>query len=183
MRARWFIEGVPRGEPRQRTRAIPHPSVPGKWIGTTYPDHSADEWKQLVALQSARHRFNAPLGGPILVSLDVFIARPQRLCRPSDPDGPLWAPVKPDNDNLEKLVWDTLTRGGWWGDDAQVAWSETRKFYCGKNGKTGVLVTVETLDEVPDDVRRGYATACSRVRVEPDPLACDLAGELDPAGE
>lgn len=51
--------------------------------------------------------------------------------------------VRPDLDNLEKSLIDTMTRLGFWRDDAQIADKRTSKF---RSAKSGLAVTVTALD-------------------------------------
>jgi Holliday junction resolvase RusA-like endonuclease len=53
----------------------------------------------------------------------------------------------PDTDNLQKGLKDCMTKVGFWKDDAQVAVEHVSKWWT--SGETGILITVEELEE-PD---------------------------------
>lgn len=54
--------------------------------------------------------------------------------------------TRPDTDNIIKLLKDSMTKVGFWEDDNLVAIDETHKYYA-EEGKSGILVHVEVLEE------------------------------------
>ncbi|GMV44363.1 MAG: hypothetical protein AMXMBFR64_60790 [Myxococcales bacterium] len=85
------------------------------------------------------------LEGPIRLDMLLVLPRPGRLMRKSDPSGLVYAPKKPDRDNMEKAVMDGMS--SCWRDDAQVVRGEPIKVYAEKNGRPRTMVRVEVLDE------------------------------------
>ncbi len=135
------IHGKPRPQPRAKARV-----VSGRAF--IYTPSSAKEWK--LAVQSAFEEvvYHSPLEqlrGPVKLTVDFFLPRPQRLCRKADPDETVWHICTPDLDNLEKAVMDAITYSKLWKDDCQVCDKRSRKFYHSKSGKPGIRIKVEVL--------------------------------------
>lgn len=129
------VRGIPKAQPR--VRAFKR----GKHAGV-YDPGTADSWKSMLVLQARAHRPEAPLEGPVAVSIDFLMPRPKSLMRKSDPDGEIWHTAKPDRDNLEKAALDALGQDGWWRDDAQVCEGSVRKLYHAKSGVPGARVRI-----------------------------------------
>lgn len=130
--------GVPKGQPRARA------TIRGKHAGV-YDPGTADGWKAIVVAAGRTHRPDAPLDGPIFVSINLFFPRPKRLMRKCDPDEAIWMTSKPDRDNCDKAILDALTQDGWWHDDAQVCDGFVRKFYVPKNGRPCAVICIYQL--------------------------------------
>lgn len=90
--------------------------------------------------------------GPVRVDIWAVLPRPQSLCRRTDPDGPVWAPARPDVDNITKAVLDALQAH--WTDDAQVVCGEPVKTYAPKGESPRVVVRVSTPPADPMEVIR-----------------------------
>lgn len=106
-----------------------------------YTPSKTREWEQDLRYQASQH---IPPGGvlecPLRVDILAVLPRPKRLMRHSDPDGLVWAPVKPDKDNVEKAVLDGLS--SFWRDDSQVVAGECLKVYAEKQGHTRIRVRI-----------------------------------------
>lgn len=128
---------------KARARVVRTPSGA---VRTYTPDktHSFE----LDVAACARQAIPAPLEGPVRVDVVAILPRPQRLMRRKDRDGLVWAPTRPDKDNVEKAVMEGLA--GVLRDDAQVCYGGTRKVYAGKAGQT--LVVVRVLQLADEDV-------------------------------
>ncbi len=133
----FIVPGQPQG--KGRPRVTKH--------GTFTPPKTK-AYMQLVHA-SARAVIRECVAGPIRVDILAVLGRPKRLCRVSDPDGFIWAPVKPDQDNIRKVILDALNLGII-VDDAQVVSGETLKVYAEKGGKARVMVTICKLPPVTD---------------------------------
>ena len=95
------------------------------------------DWKAYVRLVASQHAPTTPLAGPVRVRIVCVFPRPRARKREH------WHTVKPDVDNLVKLVLDSLN-GIVYQDDKQVARLELIKVY----GDTGItIVKVEALEE------------------------------------
>ena len=92
--------------------------------GTAFVGKPAKSRAQKAALFLAamlsQHRPDRPLDGP--VSLSVVFTYPWRKSEPKKRRalGTLPMPVRPDADNLMKLMLDAMTRVGFWTDDGRV---------------------------------------------------------------
>ena len=131
----FMVFGKPKAQPRPRAFSRGgHARI--------YEAGTAEAWKSDVIRCGEACKPNAPIEEMLSVSIDFFLPRPKRLMRRKDPDGIMFAPVKPDRDNLDKAVLDALTNVGWWRDDCQVVCGEVRKFYHEKEGRPGALITI-----------------------------------------
>lgn len=82
-----------------------------------------------------------PLSGPLRLQLDFVFAKPQK------PKHNHWHIVRPDADNLSKLIKDA-GNGILWIDDSQVCEMYVRKFYASEGQSPRVVLTVSILDAV-----------------------------------
>lgn len=111
--------------------------------------------KQKFHAYLAPHRPPQPLTGPVrLVVKWIF---------PADghPTGE-WKTTKPDTDNLQKALKDTMTRLHYWQDDAQVASEIVEKFW---GNPCGIFISVTSLS-VPrgsDNIRKYCHIAAGRL--------------------
>jgi Holliday junction resolvase RusA-like endonuclease len=108
-----------------------------------YEKPAAKEAKKLLIAELMKHKPEGPLHGPLRLSVDWFFQK-----RKADKFiGIKLKDTKPDTDNLQKGLKDCMTKVGFWKDDAQVAVEHVSKWWT--SGKTGILITVEELEE-PD---------------------------------
>jgi len=135
------VDGIPKAQPRVKARRI------GLHAGV-YDPGTADGWKALIATAAMPHRPDVPWEGPLCVTIRFYLPRPKCLMRAKDPSGPIWHWKKPDRDNLEKAVLDTLKNLGFYRDDGQACAGAAEKYYCAKTGRPGALVTIDQLPGV-----------------------------------
>jgi Holliday junction resolvase RusA-like endonuclease len=130
------------GDPAGWKRAMPRRGKGRRF----YTDTSgpAALWRQLVEFAAAQVLLpRASVRGtakpkprwPVPVQVDLTFA----FRRPKDhfvgksgklqPDAPALATCKPDRDNADKLILDSLTGLGWWVDDAHVVTGLIQKVY------------------------------------------------------
>lgn len=109
--------------------------------------HAIHAYKATVRQVVAEH-IKAPLTGPLQISLEFVMPRPQSHYRTGKNIGrmkdtaPRWHISKPDLDNLVKGAKDAL-KGVAWNDDSQVAvYGETRKRYINCQGEPPHTVLV-----------------------------------------
>jgi Holliday junction resolvase RusA-like endonuclease len=98
-------------------------------------------WRDTVAWQVRAAMADAgltdPLEGPVEVHATFILARPK-----SAPKG-RWAPdKKPDGDKLLRALFDAITAGGAWVDDAQVVNCSWSKVFPHDGAVPGVTFTV-----------------------------------------
>lgn len=128
------IPGIPRAQQRPRFARV------GKFVRTYDPAQSRD-YKALVQ-DYARQAGVQPIEGPVSICVEVEMPRPKRLCRKTDPDGPVPALCKPDVDNLYKIIADALT-GVAYSDDSHVVKVWIGKNYHSKNALPRTRVAID----------------------------------------
>lgn len=136
----FFAVGLPRAQPRPRAYAR---RMGARFVARVYSDDAAAGWKTSIALAARPHIPRTPLTGPLRVDLTVYFPRPQRMLTKKWPDGPILHDVKPDRDNVDKAILDSLTDARMWGDDSQVCAGEVRKYYAARGGATGAQIRIE----------------------------------------
>jgi len=142
----FFAAGIPKGQPRVRA------FVRGRHAGV-YDPGTADDFKAhilIAAKQAIAHEPNRPVFENSLRADLVFIfPRPKShftskgLIKDSAPS---WHVQKPDRDNLDKAVLDTLTKLQMWDDDCQVCAGSISKRFAALDEASGVHITISTLD-------------------------------------
>ena len=90
----------------------------------------------------APHRPSEPLTGPLRL-VTKWCYEPKKNANPS------YKITVPDTDNMVKLLKDTMTKLGYWIDDAQVASEITEKFWARPEG---IFIQIISLDTKPQDV-------------------------------
>lgn len=113
-------EAVPKGRPQFRVIRMG-----GKAIGQAYTPAETRAAERALVLSARPFRPRKPLEGPIHVTTVFVISPPMRF--PPDRSHE-WPHVKPDDDNLRKLVLDALN-GTFWHDDSQICGGESFKIY------------------------------------------------------
>ena len=155
----FFVKGIPKGQPRPRAFFNKHTGRASVFDGGT-----AEWWKSqiAVALDGAvrKHFFTEKSAAecypvfegdtPLEVTLQFYFPRPKAHFKR---DGSLKDNVpnyyikKPDNDNLEKAVFDALTQTGLWKDDAIIAKNKTSKRYEMPLLHSGCVITIKELED------------------------------------
>ena len=98
---------------------------------------------------------------PIRLTTWAFFSRPKRLMRAKDPSGPtIRHTTKPDADNINKLIKDSITAVGdgkhgdlgapitekFWRDDCVVCSEHAEKLYVGKGCEPFALILIDRLE-------------------------------------
>jgi len=140
------VYGDPKGQPRPRA------TVRKSGKASVYDAGTAEGWKFAIALAAREHKPSRPLMGPLSVCIDFYFKRPQRLCRKKDCRSRFRHIVKPDRDNLDKGCLDTLTKCGFWFDDAQVCAGSIEKWWCALKGDeeelaAGAMIVITELSD------------------------------------
>lgn len=129
---------VPKGRPRFARR--------GRSVVTRTPKRTQDA--EAWVAECARRAFDGELlAGPLRVDAVFILKRPGRLKPRRHPDGLVWAPKRPDVDNLRKLLLDGLS--ALWGDDAQVVCGESAKVYAERDQGPRTVVRIRPAGDVP----------------------------------
>ena len=112
-----------------------------------YTPAKTRKWEQkaaVFALAAIKERIT----GPVCVDIMAVLPRPKRLYRKKDPQGLVWAPVRPDVDNIRKIVLDSMK--DCWTDDSLVVSGSSQKVYSEKNGLPRVEVWLDTCPQMMD---------------------------------
>lgn len=99
-----------------------------------------------------------PASGPIKISIQWFVERPDSLLSPEAPKGAILCHDTTDDANeisedIERSIFKalrTIWQGiGLWESDAQICDRRFRKFYTGSGDPAGVWITVTELTRAP----------------------------------
>lgn len=141
----FWVSGTPKAQPRPRAFAR---KFGDKFQARVYDAGTAENWKGCIALAARQHMPLAPLDVPLRLDVDFYFPRPKCLMRKKDPEGVMRHVQKPDRDNLDKAVADSLTAIGFWRDDCLICEGEIRKFFVTKTGTPGAQITITPLLDV-----------------------------------
>lgn len=133
-------------EPKPKAR--PRVVRGGKLTFTPTP---TKRWEAALALAAQPHMPRAMIDEPLCVDLLFVMKRPKRLMRRADPDGFVWAPTRPDADNIRKASLDALSP--FWRDDSLVVAGTTLKVFAEKTGRPRVVVRIRSAGSVDDRLR------------------------------
>uniref|UniRef100_A0A6M3IKD4 Putative endodeoxyribonuclease n=1 Tax=viral metagenome TaxID=1070528 RepID=A0A6M3IKD4_9ZZZZ len=145
-----WVDGQPKGQPRPRATAI-------NGRVRVYDSGTAEGWKAQIQLAVRPHIQPEPFRCPILLVVSYFLPRPQRLCRRKDPAGPIPHVGKPDLDNLNKALLDSLVACGLLADDRWVVALDAWKWWHRKGDGPGAHLRMSALvtEPVGDDALHG----------------------------
>lgn len=134
-----FVPGEPKGQPRPRAWAMKigkNADGSDRYQARMYEAGTAEAWKAQIAAACKDYAPFIPIQGALCLSATFYFPRPRahyRSGKMSDhlkPDAPLYHTSKPDRDNLDKAVLDTLKTLGFFSDDAQIVGGKIWKLYC-----------------------------------------------------
>ena len=137
---KFWIPGEPQAQPRAKAARV------GGFV-RVYTPATADNWKRNIEIYSKPFQPDSPYDCPLRVDVIYFFSRPEYLLRPDSPRDPIPHPQKPDRDNCDKALLDTLTGLKFWKDDKQVFDGRIRKYYVPLFGQPGALVTISRVPE------------------------------------
>lgn len=107
-------------------------------------------WRAAVIDAALDAGFDAPLTGPLDVTMTFALPRPKghyRTGRNSDllkPSAPAWPSGTPDLSKLCRATEDALTDSGIWADDALVVTCQLGKVYARPGKPPGAVITVRS---------------------------------------
>jgi Holliday junction resolvase RusA-like endonuclease len=138
----FFVEGIPKAQPRARAYSR------GGHIRMYNPD-GADKWKTAVKAQS--NFKGCTIIDPIELHLEFKINRPKSHYK-SNGQLKITSPrilhdQKPDADNLAKAVMDALSETKIWDDDDQVCDLRVIKNWVSQDGIAGCRIVIKTMKE------------------------------------
>lgn len=145
--ATFFVPGEVKAQPRPKFR-IRWSKQKEKTFGHAYNPDTADGWKEELALRAQPHKPAAKIEGPVRVWWDCYFQRPKNMMGRKWDEAPIEHTKKPDRDNLDKAILDTLKNLEFFHDDAQVCGGELRKYYTAKPSygqftRPGCFVSIE----------------------------------------
>lgn len=130
-----FIPGTPKAQPR--TRAM---SLNGRV--RVYDPGTAEGWKSQIAQGLQPYLTGHPLDCPVSIDAVFLMPRPKRLMRKKDSADRIPFTAKPDRDNLDKALLDTLVQIGFLRDDSLVYTGTISKYYCGRDEIPGLWLKI-----------------------------------------
>jgi Holliday junction resolvase RusA-like endonuclease len=178
------VPGVPRPQPRPRTRVV-RPRSGGRAFAQIYNPDTNKEWKQSLLLSSRIARRQQPLplcdrlvpqdqrpwDQAVRVDIEAFFDPPAWMAKwlertPLESTLPMLE--KPDRDNLDKVVLDVLTQEGWWLDDSHVYVGRIEKWYTRPDYAPGVKIRVQFEELQPDylAIRRLHAGQLAKAKAK-----------------
>jgi Holliday junction resolvase RusA-like endonuclease len=125
-----ILHGKPQGAARHRTQALVNKA--GQYVGQHQYKQADHARYESFAIDSFRLAWGgkAPLDEPVVIVIDSVKYRPDALCRRKDPRDRLPCAVKPDYDNIAKIIGDALTKAGVVKDDARIVRGTVTKWLC-----------------------------------------------------
>ena len=114
-----------------------------QFVGKKHGSNADKAQKSLFAMFYP-FRPDEPLTGPLRLALGFVWPWRASESAKAKAAGDIFSPVRPDADNLSKLVCDALTATGYWSDDSQVASLHVTK---GWGERHGLYVSLESLGE------------------------------------
>jgi Holliday junction resolvase RusA-like endonuclease len=141
------VRGEPRPQPRPRAFARKMPN--GKVLARVFDCASAEGWKSEIALAVRPHLPGAPLSGPLAVTIEFWMPRPEnhfvasKRARGLKTRAPEFHTIRPDADNLAKAVLDAFGHLALWHEDDQVAKLTVTKRYEDPACGPGASIRIE----------------------------------------
>lgn len=167
MRVCFTIPGTPGTKDRPRATArIVGEGSDARAISTVYSDPAMERAEAEIArLWRIAARGHATISGPIRLKIVAVFETPPswpRATQRAAAEARVWHVGRPDLDNIEKLVLDSLNKLAW-ADDGQVAIVEKAKRY---GSPARVEVTVSAVPQQDDEVTPGQRALEKRVATE-----------------
>jgi len=133
------------GKPVAQARATPVIQSGGRKVKMTTPP-KVRAWRkylaEVISVNCAR-----TYEGPFQVITQFAMPRPKRLMGAGATRMPIPYTNTPDIDNLEKAVYDALSKARIWHDDREVVSVTSSKWYAHLDGEPGVWIKVNRLIE------------------------------------
>ena len=135
-----IVPGIPRPQPRPRVTKTGHAFNP-----TT---EGLKLWKSHLRIAARQQAPREPWAQAVRVDVEAYFPRPQWLLNVL-PDKTLPMLERPDRDNLDKTILDTLTGLGYWVDDSQVYVGRLEKWYVQDGYGPGARISIDFLELEP----------------------------------
>lgn len=141
-----LVSGLPKAQPRAKAARR------GGFV-RMYTPGTADDWKGCISRAVTEAIKDAPtfpvFTGAVRVDITVIFPRIKGHFNSKGelkPSAPTYHTVKPDRDNCDKAVLDTLTACCVWRDDAQVCDGRIIKRYAATGEATGARIHIIALE-------------------------------------
>ncbi len=152
---RLIVNAVPVAQPR--ARATSRGAHAAMYSPTTVKTKAGRKAHPIVAFKTAVRAaaFGKGFDGTNLLDSALRVdccfvfPRPQRLLRKNDPKCRLPHTIKPDRDNLDKAVLDSLT-GLVWVDDCQASTGLVEKYYAASGEVPHVAIVITKMEVICD---------------------------------
>ncbi len=136
------VPGVPVAQPRVKaTTRGGHAGVYTPTKTSTGKSNGVAEFKAALRLVASQHHTGALLAGPLRVDVCCVFPRQASKIWKSKPMPRYRHVTKPDRDNLDKAVLDSL-KGVLWIDDNQACSGFIQKWHCAGDEQPHTLVTI-----------------------------------------
>jgi Holliday junction resolvase RusA-like endonuclease len=133
--AKFFVKGAPKAQARPRFRSC------GNGRKIVYIPAAVQAWKKTIALCAAVNRpKKLNISNSMIVEVNFWMPRPKKNNNKNNAQHI----IKPDIDNLVKVVLDALTLAKYWVDDSQVICLNASKIYAPQGSPPGVKVKILT---------------------------------------
>lgn len=138
-----FIPGKPIAQPRQRHSAR---FVGGKVITRNYTPQDAPvhAFRSNVVHFVTQQWQQPPSDKPFRVDIRAIWPRPGNMIWKKKPMPREWKTSKPDRDNVEKAIYDSLEKIVWL-NDSQIVSGVTEKFFASGDERPGTHLTITEL--------------------------------------
>lgn len=143
------VPAVPVSQPRPQARAFGgharvHDRTSVKSADGTRKPHPVLAFKATVKMAAEQAYQGPPLTGPLRCDLEFVFPRTSNMIWKSKPMPRVWHTKKPDRDNLDKAVMDSL-KGLMWVDDCQVCAGEIQKWIAAGDEQPHVVITIRQI--------------------------------------
>jgi Holliday junction resolvase RusA-like endonuclease len=109
-------------------------------------------WQTQFAAVALEYLPRGRIEEPLRLDVLAVLARPQRLRRRADPVGLIWAPVRPDADNIGKNIMDALAFA--LRDDGQIVQLSVLKAYAELGQEPRVEARLRSVELTADEAWR-----------------------------
>lgn len=143
---KFFVKGIPKALPRQKYRLIK--TKTGKQFISSYtPLKNVQTWYDLFIEEAKKYIPKITIDGPVKLECVIIFPRPKSHYNKK---GELKSEekyhcVRPDFDNVMKLICDVLTNLRYYTDDSQIADATIKKIYADSNECCGVEIKIKKL--------------------------------------
>jgi len=144
------VPAIPVAQPRTKAtafngRARVYDVTTIKQADGTRKPHPIVAFKATVRLAAERAYQGPPLRGPLRVDVEAVFNRPDNMVWKRKPMPRVRHAKKPDRDNLDKAVLDSL-KGLLWVDDCQACAGEITKWIASGDEQPHVVITITELE-------------------------------------